>query len=61
MSTANKEFVKNSVEFIDACANAHALPTKRQASKFRNKKIVLIKKGGLSRKKRSESESDWVN
>jgi len=36
--TTNKVFTKGSVAFLEACANAHVTPTKRQASKFRNKK-----------------------
>jgi len=34
----NAEFAKSDKNFLSACELAQALPTQRQASKFRNKK-----------------------
>lgn len=41
----NRAFKDKNTDFNAACAAAHVEPTKRQASKFRNKKGLAYKEG----------------
>ena len=41
----NKEFAEKDKEFKRACDYVHVNPTKRQASKYRNKKGTAYKHG----------------
>jgi hypothetical protein len=41
----NKEFAQKDQAFINACEKAGIKPTKRQASKYRNKKGIAFKTG----------------
>ncbi len=44
LGVSNKEFCATNMQFIGACENSGIEPTKRQASKFRNRHGVAYKK-----------------
>ena len=49
-SETNKEFANSNPNFLTACASVGLKPTKRQASRWRNRKGKAFKEGKRSKK-----------
>jgi len=45
MKITNKEFARANEAFLEACKKVKIIPTRRQASKWRNKKGLSYRKG----------------
>jgi hypothetical protein len=50
MALTNKEFANSDPGFLEACARVQLKPTKRQASRWRNRKGIAFKEGKLKKK-----------
>lgn len=54
----NKKFIKENKAFTSACKNIKLKPTKRQASKYRNKKGAAFKRIEVPTSQQYEENND---